>query len=267
MTINLDNLRILNTRPSAQAGELSAAITKAGGIVIECPALEIKPITTWFTSSAPLNTAHFAIFISANAVHCCFSVLEKQQIAWPANICVIAIGQGTAKALEKWGIPVDLIPSKADSEHLLSLKELQTIHEKSIILFKGEEGRTLIADTLTARGAKLVIFETYKREKPYFNPQELAKLWRNDLVDIILFTSQQSMQNIFSLFVGDEAQTWLCTKPWLVLSRRLEKAAVLLGIKNVLVSCPEAILETLQQFKKGLKDGQQRCKPRKNNKN
>lgn len=258
MIASLHKLRVLNTRPYEQAKDLSLAINKAGGIAIECPALVIEASDTpWLSSfSASASSADYAIFISANAVNYCFTHLAQQKLSWPATLQVIAIGEGTAAALANYDISVHLMPLKADSEHLLALTELQQINTKTILLFKGEEGRTLIADTLQDRGAILVIFSVYKRVIPKTEPQYLHSLWRDDAVDIILFTSQQAMHNLFTLF-GEQARTWLCSKPCLVLSNRLAKLASLLGMQTILVSSPAMILETLQQFKQGLIDDRQ----------
>ena len=253
---SLRGLRVLNTRPAEQAKALSQAIEAAGGQAIECPALVISSIEKdWLSSLPELNQVEQAIFVSANAADYCLKELVKKQLPWPDSIRVIAVGQATARTLTNYGIRVDFIPEVADSEHLLALEILQTVTKKTILLFKGEEGRTLIAETLSARGAKLFIFEVYKRLKPRIDPKHLYSLWHNDAVDIILFTSQQAMQNIFLLF-GKEAYDWLCSKPCLVISKRLAKEASLLGIQTIIVSTPATILETLHQFKQGLIHGQ-----------
>lgn len=253
---SLKGLRVLNTRPHEQGKALSLAIEAANGISIECPALNIAPVDSdWFSSLPDLNKVEKAIFVSANAVDFCFRTLAQNQCQWPATIEVIAQGQATAKALSKYSIQLALIPEIADSEHLLQLEVMREVNKKNILLFKGRGGRTLIAETLYARGANLFIFEVYKRQLPNLNPKQLYSLWHNDAVDIILFTSQQAMQNIFILF-GEDAHAWLCSKPCLVIGKRLAKEASLLGMQRIIVSTPEAILDTLYQFNQGLIHGQ-----------
>lgn len=253
----LDGLRVLNTRPREQAQALSQAIKAAGGIAIECPALAIQASDkAWLHSLPDLATMDIAIFISANAVHHYFNPFKQKQYSWPLSICVISVGRATARVLSKYGIKVDQLPPQAStSENLLMLPNLQEIQEKNILLVKGEEGRTLIAQTLRKRGAHLHILEVYKRTIPFHDPHTLCSLWQDDAVDIILFTSQQAMHNIFQLF-GESAQPWLCKKPCLVISERLAKAASTLGMHTVIQTNPETILTTLQQFKQGLIHGQ-----------
>jgi len=249
---NLKGLHVLNTRPVEQAKPLSQAIEAAGGIVISCPALTIKAKDrAWLRELPDLNTVAKAIFISANAVNYCFEALN---CPWPSTIQVIAIGDATAAALAHFGITADSVPAISDSENLLKQEALQEVKDQLILLFKGENGRTLITETLKARGANLQHFDVYKRILPKLDPQQLASLWQNEVVDIILITSQQAMNNLFTLF-GEEAQTWLCSTPFLVVSERLAKEAALLGIQKIVVSDPKAILTTLHQFNQGLMHG------------
>lgn len=253
---DLRGLRVLNTRPVDQAKSLSQAIEAAGGIAIACPALIISSKErTWLTSLPKLNQVDQAIFISANAVDCCFKAFNTEQLSWPSAIQLIAVGEATATALSRYGLKAHCIPAKADSESLVQLAELQEVHNKKILLFKGEEGRELIAETLLARGADLHCIEVYKRELPKVEPQQLRALWQNEAVDIILFTSHQAMSNLFYLF-GEEAKDWLCRTPCLVISERLAKEAILLGIKKVIVSAPKTIITTLHLFNQGLTHGQ-----------
>lgn len=248
----LKGLRVLNTRPVGQAEEWSFAIEQAGGVVVACPALAIVATTTaWLKALPPLESIKHAIFISANAVHYYFIALQQAGLIWPALIQVIAIGQATTRALIAWGIRVDWVPTTADSEHVINLPSLQQIAEQSILLVKGEGGRAVIAETLRQRGAKLHSMDVYRRVPPTFSPQQVESLWRNDAVDIILFTSHFAMQNVFTLF-GEQANAWLCDKPCIVLSKRLAAAAQALGIKKSIISSPEKLIDALHQFNLGL---------------
>ncbi|WP_028388659.1 uroporphyrinogen-III synthase [Legionella fairfieldensis] len=253
---SLQGLRVLNTRPVEQAKALSQAIETAGGTAIECPALTIVPTSrAWLSSLPVLHKVDQAIFVSANAVTHFFTSLKQERLQWPSTIQIIAIGPATATALAQYHIRVDWIPAITDSEHLLKLEIMRAIHHKTILLIKGEEGRDVLEKGLTARGTNLIPVNVYRRQLPEPNPQYISSLWHNDAVDIILFTSEQAMNNLFTLF-GEEAYTWLCSKPGLVISKRLAEAAALAGIQTILVSSPENLLKTLYQFNQGLIHGQ-----------
>ncbi|KTD01674.1 uroporphyrinogen-III synthase [Fluoribacter gormanii] len=248
MNSSLHGLRILNTRPQDQAQPLSQSIRDAGGFVIELPTLEIKATNNnWINLLPDLKKVNQAIFISANAVHYCFTQINRQHIKWPSSIQVIAIGQGSAAALQKFGIQVNAIPDRPDSEHLLALKTLQQPAKQNVLLFKGEGGRPLIEEQLIQRGANLIILKVYKRELPKISGNMIESIWRNDLVDIILLTSEQSLHNLLKLF-DKEAQEWLRNKKWLMISERLAQLASSMNIKNIRVCNPNRVMNTLFDY-------------------
>lgn len=256
MNNSLAGLRVLNTRPAAQAKKLSNSIREAGGIAIECPTIEIKPVQEWLSSLPDLTQINQALFISVNAVVHCFNQLNQNNITWPDQIEVIAIGEGTKNVLEKFNIKVHDQPSVSDSEHLIRLPSLQQIKNQSLILFKGEGGRPLIEQVLLLRGATLHILSVYERVMTTLPQAFLKSLWRDDQVDIILLTSEQSIQFLFKM-LGKEAYHWLQTKPCLVISPRLAQFAASLGIEEVIISHPDKILDALFEYK-GSKNGQKR---------
>src|SRR3990167_1133335 len=241
----LKNLRILNTRPTAQAHTFSQALRDAGGISIELPTITIVPTARdWITCLPPRASFAYAIFISPNAVLHFFNA--EPPSSWPLTLQTIAIGNGTRRACAHRGINVHLVPIYADSEHLLALEALQHIQSKTILLIKGKDGRTLIEDTLIQRGAQVTTAAVYQRSCPPIDKKRTHTLWQEDAVDMILITSQQAMQHLFTLF-EPAARTWLCSKPFLVISPRLAQIAAEYGIKTTFVSRHDALMNTLQE--------------------
>lgn len=244
MNPSLQGLRILNTRPQEQAQHLSERIRAAQGIAIELPTLEIQATANWLSQLPDLNSVQQAIFVSANAVKHCFMQLQQAQIHWPSTIEVIAIGNGSATLLKQFAIAVHTTPLMPDSEHLLALPSLQSPQKQKILLFKGEGGRPLIEESLLQQGADLIALNVYQRALPKINEQFIKSIWRDDLVDIILLTSEQSMHHLFHLFPKD-AHHWLRSKTCLVISERLAQSASSLGIEHIIRSHPEGIMNAL----------------------
>lgn len=249
-TINLSGLRVLNTRPLKQSHELNHRIKQANGLPVSFPALEIISCQHWFHLLPNLDNVQQAIFTSANAVTCSFPIFSEKQVTWPEHIQNTAIGKGTAAALQSQHVRIDNIPEIADSEHLLMLNALQAIHNETILLFKGEGGRALIANTLIKRGARLIELNVYQRVVPDINREHLERLWRDECVDIILFTSQEAIRNIVSI-PDKNVKAWLKRTPCLVISERLAQYASMTGIQNIAVCSPDSIIDALNQFNKG----------------
>lgn len=247
MSDSLQGLRVLNTRPQGQAQALSSAIRAAGGMVIELPTLVIKATPAWLKHLPDLKQVHQAIFVSANAVEQCFTQLQQAGLHWPTTIKVIAIGHGCAAALKKFNLPIHALPERADSEHLLALPSLRAPQEQNILLFKGAGGRTLIAESLLSKGVNLHALNVYQRVMPKINHQFVKSIWRDDLVDIILLTSEQSMHHLFKLFEED-AHHWLRQKTCLVISERLAQVASSLGMNTIIRSHPDGMMNALIDY-------------------
>ncbi len=247
----LQGLRVLNTRPLSQADKLNHAIQNAGGIPLSLPGLTIEATKTdWLDQMPDLKTIRQAIFVSTNAVHYFFNAFKEANILWPDTIRVTAVGMATSAALLNHGVHAHHIPQIASSEHLLKSASLQNINNQTILLIKGDGGRTLISEEVQARGAKLTSLIVYRKIMPKIKQEYIDSLWRDDAVDIILFTSQQAMQNIFHLF-GEKRQAWLQSKSCLVISNRLAEIASLFGIRTIITCQYDDILDALVRYKKG----------------
>ena len=163
----LQGLTLVVTRPREQAARTASTLRKAGADIIEFPVLDIAPIEA---SLAPRDMASALgiIFVSANAVAHGMPVIKRASagIAAP-DIQIFAIGRATATALIDAGLQNVVSPQQSiDSEGLLALPQLHTVEGRHIILVKGQSelgGRTVLEQTLTARGARVTVLECYRR--------------------------------------------------------------------------------------------------------
>ena len=247
----LNGLRVLNTRPIDQGLALAETISLAGGFSIPFPALVISQTPTDWVNKIPTSRPiDKAIFISANAVRYFCRGCPNYQRVLSVSTQILSIGEATSLALRQQKISVHAVPIVSDSKHFLQLDELNAVKNQTILLVKGEGGRTLIAETLCLRGAHVIPVDVYRRNLPQIDKVKATHLWRDNAVDIIVFTSEQAIHNTFVLFGGD-ARPWLCNLPCVVISNRLAQVASLLGIQNILVSQHDSILQTLEHYTKG----------------
>ena len=103
-------MKIIVTRPRAQAGPLVARIEELGHEVVECPLIEIvptgdEPIDTtgydWVVLTSPNGADHFA---------------RRRSGPLPR---LAAVGPGTAETLRAHGLEPDLVPRVSTQEGLL----------------------------------------------------------------------------------------------------------------------------------------------------
>ncbi|MCC5791901.1 MAG: uroporphyrinogen-III synthase [Legionellaceae bacterium] len=254
-TINLHGLRILNSRPSHQAEKLDTQLAAAGALSISLPVMHIQALDahSWSQKMPGPNQVDAAIFTSSNAVYYFFKHWQKPSGLWPAATPVVAIGPATAHSLLRYGIEA-VTPAQSDSEHLLRLPLWSAKKEQTVLLIGGRDGRPLIRDCLRQDGHQLIELAVYQRQQRSLDPMTVHKIWQNDAVDIILGASAFAIEALFDSF-GQPARPWLQSKTWLVFSQRLKAVLQQNGVRSVLVSNSDRILETLFLYRQGLMNG------------
>ena len=237
---------VLVTRPAHQAQHLCALIEAEGGRAIAFPVLEIQDLkdnSAVMRLLERLDEFDIAIFISANAVIKAMDLILSQR-DWPSHLQIAVVGARTAEALQEYGVTVDICPEeKFNSEALLALPEMCAIKNKKVVIFRGEGGRELLADTLRQRGADIEYAEVYRRGKPADTPGHaplnLADLLMTDKINIIVVTSNEGLRNLWEL-AGAAGQEMLTHMPLAVMSARIAAVAQELGVKYPVLVAPEA---------------------------
>lgn len=205
----------------------------------------IEPLPDdWLQQLPPLTTVDIVIFVSTNAVHHFFTGLHTHGITWPKSVTVIAIGQTTANALMSYHQGPLYQPLIADSEHLLQLDSVQQVTDKTVLLVTGGNSRPLIATTLRDKGASVYDIPVYQRLPPEKNLDFTHALWQDDAIDVVVLLSQEATANVLTLF-AEEAKAWILSKPCIVISPRLAKAAHAAGFQTVITTPYADLLTTL----------------------
>lgn len=234
----LAGLGILVTRPAHQAAHLAQLIRRAGGNPILFPTLEIvdlpdlKPLHDLIDR---LDTFDLAIFISPNAVNKALNLIRARR-ALPPRLKIAAIGKGSCKVLEQFGVKDVIAPKQRfDSEALLELPELKTMDGKYIVIFRGDGGREILGDELVKRGARIEYAECYRRQKPQTDSGKLLYLWARDELDAVTVTSAEALHNLFDL-AGKLGQQWLKKTPVFAPHERIAETAREMGLERVFVT-------------------------------
>lgn len=219
MSTSLIHKNILVTRPAHQADNLCQLIENAGGKSIRFPAIEIVEIqnkSELHNYCAHLDFFDMAIFVSTNAVEYSLAILLKYII--PKTLKIFAVGKKTASILNEKGLYALSAPPPFNSESLLTLAELQKsqVQRKKVLIFKGEGGRELLAESLQQRGAQVNTVSVYQRIMPS------SAIDLTQIPDMIVITSAESVGNVFSLL---SEKTWLKTTPLIVIGQRVAEYA------------------------------------------
>ena len=131
-------MRVIVTRPAAQAGPLSAAIERLGHEVVLCPVLEVEPL-----GDGAVDTSGYD-WVVVTSVNGAAELARRRTGPLPR---IAAIGPGTAEALAAHGIEVDLVPAVSTQEGLVG--ELR--ESPGRVLFVGaEDARRYLVEALGA---------------------------------------------------------------------------------------------------------------------
>ncbi len=229
---SLAGLGVLVTRPAHQAEELCKRLSEVGAMPVRFPAIVIAPPTDPDAAGAVidrLETFDLAIFISANAVEQGVAAVRARR-TWPERLPTASIGAATARALEAHGLAPAVRPEQRfDSEALLEHPELAGMHGKRVVIFRGEGGRELLAETLRARGAEVVYAEVYRRVCPDVDPAPLLARWRAGEIGVAIVTSVEGLENLHAL-LGPAGHLLLQATPLVVASDRVLQKAQDLGV-------------------------------------
>ncbi len=245
---------VVSLRPVGGHATVQRAARSLGASVITLPGLRLRvreDPATQVALRAALDCDR-VVFSSPAAVR---SVPASQAKAALRKRLVLAIGSGTAAALRRVGIESVIAPKVETSEGLLALPELQHVEGESIGLVTAPGGRGLIASTLTARGAELLIAQVYAREPARLTSRHLQSMVQAEGHGAVLITSAEALGNAMQRLSGaglpDQARARLLECVAIVASARLESAARAAGFVRILPAAstrPLAMLDALRAY-------------------
>jgi len=244
----------LVTRPLSQGQSLCEQLRACGFAVHHIPVMEIEPLQDAASLArseiffSGLSNYHGIMVVSLNAAEQALSWLARYPLR-PTQ-AVFSVGKTTADFLQQSPAFRNLLPviyprQQMDSEGLLALPELAaaSVKGKHFLLLRGEGGRELIAQTLTARGAVVDSCELYRRFVPAQNAVRLQACL--PLVEGMVINSAESLEN-FLLLAGDINAT---DKMVVVPGPRVADAARRAGFRHIIVAANAtdvAVLEAVQ---------------------
>ena len=178
-------MRVIVTRPAAQAAEWVARFQAQGIAAVALPLIAIEPAA----DAAPVDAGwaqlarhRLVVFVSPNAAERFFA-RRPVQSAWPSTLLAGSPGPGTTHTLTRLGVPTALIVEPAvdaaqfDSESLWAELETHDWQGAEVLIVRGEGGgRDWLAETLRSRGAQVTPLAAYRRAAPSFGADELALL-------------------------------------------------------------------------------------------
>jgi uroporphyrinogen III methyltransferase/synthase len=187
-------MKVLITRPRAQAESFGEALQAAGFEPIYFPVIEIHPIE----DNAELDDAiknlqkyDWVVFTSVNAVDVCSPLLLGEGL----GVRFAAIGPKTADALRRYNIEPDFIPDEYVAESILP--GLGDLRGKWVLLPRPEVARKALPEAIVKAGGvahEIIIYKTLPTQ-----PDIAGIAALKSGVDVVTLTSPSTVQNFCAI--------------------------------------------------------------------
>lgn len=177
-------MRVIVTRPAAQADAWVLALSHHGIDAFALPLIAIQPpqdLAPVEDAWRRLGTHRLVVFVSPNAAEQ-FFLHRPADAAWPQGAMAASIGPGTTQALLRLGVPAAaLVEPDADAEQFDSEALWQRLagsdwRGATALVVRGDGGRDWLAETLRAHGAQVEFVAAYRRAAPRFEGNALQRL-------------------------------------------------------------------------------------------
>ena len=193
---------ILICRPEPEASRLAGAFRQAGATVRVLPLIEREPLPeTAVTRSViqDLDLYTHVIAVSPYAASLFLALADNWWPQLPMGIRWYGVGGGTAAVLAGHGLSPSKPAQGWTSEALLALPSLQTLTHEKVLLVRGEDGRELIHQTLTDRGAAVTLLPLYRRRQPEHDPATIREALLSFQPDAVVILSGETLNNFIAL--------------------------------------------------------------------
>ena len=248
-------MRVLVTRPAAQASEWVQQLRAAGLQAEALPLIDITPAVDAAAVAfawAELPAQAMAVFVSPNAVEHFFAA-RPAHAGWPAGVLAASPGPGTTKVLRSLGVPLIAEPAadapQFDSEALWAQLSGRNWAGQRVLVVRGTSGRDWLAERLRECGAELSFVAAYARSAPQPSPAQqalLAEALAQPVQHLWFFSSSEAIDHLQAL--APQAH-WVHASAIATHPRIAERARAL-GIGRVIEARPslEAVVACIQSF-------------------
>jgi uroporphyrinogen-III synthase len=193
--------RLWLTRPAPQLQELQQALENLGARILALPLLEIVPVALAGADKERLmnlDAYDLVFFVSSNAASIGLDAIGNYWPQYPSHILNFAVGPGTAKVVQGYGLDVFYPTERMSSEAMLALPQLQDIKGRKALIVRGVGGREIMAEALLARGATVDYAELYQRRRPQYEQAYLRQCLQQQ-PDAVIISSAEALANLCAL--------------------------------------------------------------------
>lgn len=229
----LDGRTVVITRPAGTGSPLARRVRRMGGVPLLLPGLSLRAADDGEVVAIDLRAAlsdPLLIFTSPAAVR-----FAARLVPLRTGATVLAVGQGTARALARHGVEAVAPQVRQDSEGLLEQPALAQLKGQRVALVGAPGGRGVLRAELLARGARLREVHVYRRGTPRWQRRQLDAVRHLPADARVLLSSAEALDNLKQGLPAD-AYAQLIQAVAIASSERLAEAALAAGFKRVAIA-------------------------------
>lgn len=209
----LSGKHILITRAAGQSSQFTDLLTAQGAQVIEMPALEIRPPSSWAAvdgAIATLPSFDWLILTSANGVT---SFLERllaggQDVRALAGVKIAVVGKKTAAVLQQSGLTPDFVPPDFVADSLVAHFPESVAGLKLLFPRVESGGREVLVQQLGDAGAQVVEVPVYESGCPLQPDAAAVAALAAGSVDLVTFASSKTVRHFCQLVQQGLGPQW-----------------------------------------------------------
>lgn len=202
----LSGMRVLVTRPRELISSMAERLRKKGAEVLEVPAINTRAVKSDRLAECLKETksCDWIVFTSQIGVRVFFEYLEEHGLdirnTYPARFAVI--GEGTRKALGKYGIRADLMPETYEGEALARSLEALDVKGKRILIPRSASGNPKLTEILEKAGARTEDIPTYETVYEPCQALDIRREIAAGRIDCVTFTSSSTVHGFAAVSEG-----------------------------------------------------------------
>jgi uroporphyrinogen-III synthase len=201
------------TRAAGQASSFADLLTGQGAAVLEMPALEIRPPSSWEpldTALAALPSCHWLLLTSANAVNFFLERLlhRGQDSRDLAHLKIAVVGKKTAMVLKQWGLRPDFIPPDFVADAMVSHFPEAVAGQRLLFPRVESGGREVLVQEFSAAGAEVVEVPAYESGCPLVPDEATISALQARQVDVMTFASSKTVAHTCQLLAQGLGSNW-----------------------------------------------------------
>ena len=203
--MTLGSWRLLLTRPAEECAVVAAVLSEQGVYSASLPlmSLEALPETPEQRQCVlNLDLYHAAIAISKPAATLGLALIDRYWPQPPLGVSWFGIGPATGRILSEYGLNTHWPEDPVCTESLLKdpmLSKALAQPAPRVLLIKGEGGRPLLAEALSARGVAVDTLTLYRRVVPQYSPDTLLQTLQVERLNGLVVSSGQGLLSLRDL--------------------------------------------------------------------